>query len=245
MVDDYSLLLIHDYEVMIAMVPVPSALALRTGLVATAAAALLAGCGSVSAPHAAGTTGGATSAGRTQSAGTAQPISASTSGPASTSAAATGTASLAACRTAWLRVAVNPRQAGGTAGSVYYPLDFTNLSRSACGMYGYPGISFVTARGAASRQIGAAAQRNPAFGKRTIRLAAGGVAHAWLQVAQAGNYPAASCRPVKAHWLRVFAPGQTVASFVNYSFAACASAKVPLLTVTPVRAGRGIQGKTP
>jgi hypothetical protein len=247
MLDDYPLLMIHDYEVMIAMVPVPPALALRKGrvLVAAAAVALLAGCGSAAAPQSAGTTGGATSASRTQSARTGQPISASTSMPASAAAAAAGSSTLTACRTAWLRVAVNPRQAGGTAGSVYYPLDFTNRSRSACGMYGYPGISFVTARGTASRQIGAAAQRNPAFGKLTVRLAAGGVAHAWLQVAQAGNYPAASCQPVKAHWLRVFAPGQTVAGFVNYSFDACASAKVPLLTVMPVRAGQGIQGRTP
>jgi hypothetical protein len=112
-------------------------------------------------------------------------------------------------------------------------------------MYGYPGISFVTSGGGGGRQIGAAAQRNPAFGKLAVRLAAGGQAHAWLQVAQAGNYPESTCQPVKAHWLRVFAPGQTVPSFVNHTFDACTSAAVPLLTVMPVRPGQGIQGKTP
>jgi hypothetical protein len=128
---------------------------------------------------------------------------------------------------------------------MYYPVDFTNVSRSPCALYGYPGISFVTSRGPAGRQIGAPAERNPAFGKLTVRLAAGAVAHAWLQVAQAGNYPTSSCQPVRAHWLRVFAPGQTAPNFVSYTFDACGSPKVTLLTVMPIRAGRGVQGQTP
>jgi hypothetical protein len=112
-------------------------------------------------------------------------------------------------------------------------------------MYGYPGLSFVTAAGSTGRQIGAAAQRNPQFGKQAVRLAADGVAHAWLQVAQAANYPASACQPMTAHWLRVFAPGETVASYVNEPFDACSSANAPLLTVMPVRAGQGVQGTTP
>jgi hypothetical protein len=46
-------------------------------------------------------------------------------------------------------------------------------------------------------------------GDHEVKLVAGGVAHAWLQVAEAGNYPAATCQPVTAHWLRVYAPGET------------------------------------
>ena len=52
-------------------------------------------------------------------------------------------------------------------------------------MYGFPGMSFVTADGGSGQQIGAAAQRNPASDDLAVRLAAGGVAHAWLQLAQA------------------------------------------------------------
>ncbi len=48
-----------------------------------------------------------------------------------------------------------------------------------------------------------------------------------------------------AHWLRVFAPGETVAIYVNHAFDACSSASAPLLTVMPVRAGQGVQGATP
>lgn len=45
--------------------------------------------------------------------------------------------------------------------------------------------------------------------------------------------------------LRVFAPGETQALYVNHSFDACSSASAPLLTVMPIRAGQGVQGTTP
>ena len=106
-------------------------------------------------------------------------------------------------------------------------------------------MSFVTADGNAGRQIGAAAQRDPAFGDLSVRLPADGVAHAWLQIAQAGNYPASACQPMTAHWLRVFPPGDTAAAYVGVSFGTCAAASAPLLTVTPVRSGQGVRGVTP
>jgi hypothetical protein len=214
-----------------AMVRVPGRRVAPLAVLAVATTALLAGCASTGMHPAASA---ASTGSRTASVATA-----------AASSGSSGTAGLAACRSASLRVTVNVRQAGGAAGSTYYPVDFTNTSGSACGMYGYPGLSFVTAASRAGRQIGAAAQRNPQFGTKAVRLAADGVAHAWLQVAQAGNYPASACQPVTAHWLRVYAPGETVASYVNESFDACASANAPLLTVMPVRAGQGVQGTTP
>ncbi len=186
-----------------------------TAAVTVAAAGLLTGCGSAQAP---------------------QPTS---------SPAVPGPGGLTVCQSAALKVTVDTSQAGGAAGSMYYPVNFTNTSAAACGLYGYPGMSFVTAAGSAGRRIGAAAQRDPAFANLSVRLPAGGVAHAWLQVAQAGNYPASTCQPVTAHWLRVFPPGDAAASYVDVSFSACASARTPLLTVTPVRSGRGVRGVTP
>jgi hypothetical protein len=106
-------------------------------------------------------------------------------------------------------------------------------------------MSFVTAGDSSGSQIGAAAQQNPSFGKVPVKLAASGVAHAWLQVAEAANYPAATCQPVTAHWLRVYAPGETPALYVSHAFDACSSDSAPLLTVMPVRSGQGIQGTTP
>jgi hypothetical protein len=63
--------------------------------------------------------------------------------------------------------------------------------------------------------------------------------------ASSGTAGLALCQPVKAHWLRVYAPGETQALYVSHAFDACASASTPLLTVMPVRSGQGVQGTTP
>jgi hypothetical protein len=206
-----------------------------TAAVTVATAGLLTGCGSAQAPQS--TSGGA--------AGSQMQVAGAGSSSAPTAPPTVPGLGLTVCRSAALKVTVDSSQAGGAAGSAYYPVNFTNTSAVACGLYGYPGMSFVTAAEGAGRQIGAAAQRDPAFAKLSVRLPAGGVAHAWLQVAQAGNYPASACQPVTAHWLRVFPPGDTAASYVDVSFSACATASAHLLTVTPVRSGRGVRGVTP
>jgi hypothetical protein len=206
-----------------------------TALAAAGAAALLAGC--ASSTNTAGTNpaaGSGTSAPHTRA-----PAPVPTKTPAGAGSA------LAMCQSSSLKVAVDGGAAGGAAGSIYYPVNFTNTSGSACQMFGFPGVSFVTADSGASHQIGAAAQENPSYAKQPVRLAAGGVAHAWLEVAEAGNYPSATCQPMTAHWLRVFAPGNTAAVYVSHSFDACSSANAPLLTVMPVRGGQGVQGTTP
>ena len=210
--------------------------AVSLAVTAAAAAGLLSGCASARThPAATAPAGGAASSKTATAGGTA----------AGTGPATSGTVGLALCQPSSLQVTVNASQAGGAAGSTYLPVDFTNTSSSPCGLYGYPGMSFVTAGDGSGSQIGAAAQKNPSFGKVPVRLAAGGVAHAWLQVAEAGNYPAATCQPVTAHWLRVYAPGETQALYVSHAFDACSSDSAPLLTVMPVRSGQGVQGTTP
>jgi Protein of unknown function (DUF4232) len=158
---------------------------------------------------------------------------------ASTSAPGTGTG------TASLQLTVDASQADGAAGSTYYPLDFTNTSAASCELYGYPGVSFVTTPAGTGRQIGAAALRGTAFAKVAVTLAPGQTAHAWLKVAEAGNYPASSCQPATAGGLRVYPPGQTEAGYVSHRFSACSSGRATLLTVLPVRSGKGRQGITP
>jgi len=207
---------------------------------AVVAGGLLAGCASATTPQAGSTPAAGKSTQPAPGQGTTAPAS-----PAGTGSAAPGLGRLALCQPSSLKITVNASQAGGAAGSTYYPVDFTNTASAPCGLYGYPGMSFVTSGDGAGRQIGAAAQQNPGFGKVAVRLAAGGAAHAWLQVSQAGNYPSATCQPVTAHWLRVYAPGETQALYVNQSFSACASNGVQLLTVMPVRSGQGVQGSTP
>jgi hypothetical protein len=131
---------------------------------------------------------------------------------------------------------------GGAAGSTYVPIQFTNTSGTACAMYGFPGVSFVTGQGGS--QIGAPAQRSPSA-KVTVTLAAHATAHAWLQIAEAGNYPASSCHVTNANWLKIYPPGNTAASYVSHSFQTCSSAKVVTMTIDPVRTGAAVQGQVP
>jgi len=152
---------------------------------------------------------------------------------------------LTRCATSALAMSVDDSQAGAAAGSTFYPIDFTNRSSAVCGMTGYPGVSFVTAPDSTGRQIGAAAQRNSSFGVTTVRLAAGGQAHAWLQVAQAASYPVATCHSMTARGLRVYPPGEGTAGYVARDFIACSAGSAPLLTVLPVRPGKGTRGNTP
>jgi Protein of unknown function (DUF4232) len=207
-------------------------------VMAIAAAGLLAACASA-------TTSSTASAPRAASSPTPNASSSTAAENGSGTSGTSGTTGLMACGASSLQVTVDTGQAGGAAGSTYVPVTFSNTSSTACGMYGFPGVSFVSADDSAGHQIGAAAKENTQFAKQSVKLPAGGVAHAWLQVAEAGNYPASSCQPTTAHWLRVFAPGQTAAIYVSHSFDACSSPSAPLLTVMPVRAGQGKQGITP
>jgi hypothetical protein len=172
------------------------------------------------------------------------PVTIPSSAPSSAPSAGSG-AGLAACRSASLVMTVDLSQANSAAGSTYYPLNFTNSSMKACEMYGYPGVSFVTAGSAGGKQIGAAALRSTSFTKLAVRLAPGDSAHAWLKVTVAANYPASTCNPVTADWLKVYPPEETVAGYVSQTFSACDSASAPLLAILPVRAGKGTVGVTP
>jgi hypothetical protein len=121
------------------------------------------------------------------------------------------------CPTSALRVTIG--QANGAAGSIYYPLVFTNASGVACTMFGYPGVSFVT--GISGSQLGGAAVRNPTFAANLVTLGPGATAHASLQVVVAQNYPASTCHPVTAHWLRIYPPGQFASLHVSFTAVTC------------------------
>jgi hypothetical protein len=125
-------------------------------------------------------------------------------------------------------------QGEGAAGSVFYKLEFTNLSKRACRLFGYPGVSAVDLPG---RQLGSAAARNRSFTPRPVTLARGATATAALQIAQALNFPASSCRAVTAAGLRVFPPNQTASKVVPFPFRACSRAGPVYLTVQAVRHG--------
>lgn len=204
--------------------------------------ALLAACQPGSTKASSSPTGESMTSGVARPEGSAAPISKTATSKTATSKAP---AHLAACRMTTLAVTVDSKEAGDAAGSTYYPVDFTNTGSAACAMAGYPRVSLVSAADGSGQQIGAAAQRNSQFAVSVVRLDPGGQAHAWLQVAQAGNYPDSACRPETAHGLKVYPPGDAQANYVRLVFPGCAGSSAPLLTVTPVRGGKGAMGGVP
>ena len=62
-------------------------------------------------------------------------------------------------------------------------------------------------------------------------LAPGQTANAALGVAEAGNFPASTCKQVTAHWLKVFPPDQTVAAYVAFTTQTCSSTSVATMRI--------------
>jgi Protein of unknown function (DUF4232) len=215
----------------------PSAHAARQAAAAAAlvcSAALVAACGSAHS-----TSSGQLASGSSPSQST--PAVTATASSATPAITATGNA----CSTADLTVTVATTSGGAAAGSIYYPLNFTNVSRASCVLDGYPGTSFVTSP--SGSQIGSPASRNPAVAPAPVTLVPGATAHATLQVVDAQNYDAAACAPVTAHWLRVFPPGQAVAAEISFTTTVCslpmASSLGSPLSVDAIKAGQGQPGE--
>jgi len=199
-------------------------------VVLLAAAGFLTGCGSASAPP----VRPAVTTTVTVTAPPSATTSPAPSSPAPSSPAPTGPTS---CVTSALAASIGP--GSGAAGSTYYPIEFTNTSGATCTLYGYPGVSFITASG---RQLGAAATEDPTYPRELVTLTPGAVAHAELRVTDAMNYPSPACQVVTAHRLRVFPPGQTNPLYLTLDARACAITSVQILSVQTVQPGNGATG---
>jgi hypothetical protein len=209
------------------------------------AGALLTACGGTtsSADPAATVTITATAPASTAPASTAPASTAPAStAPASTDPPASPTApagagstssapGLPTCLASALRARLG--SSDGTAGTINRTLRLTSTSSGSCVLYGFPGVSFVTSPG--GRQIGAAATRSHLLAPVSVVLRPGEAAQLTVGVAEAGNFPVATCRPIRASWLRVFPPGDYGAVYVRDRTQTCASSAVSVLTVTAVR----------
>jgi len=181
-----------------------------------AAIATVAGCGS-GATHNAAKVGPAGSGGKGSDTVVATSTSTSTAG----------------CATKNLSFSIGT--ADGAAGSVYEPLRFTNKGSAACTLFGYPGVSFVTA--GSGDQIGADASRNPQHSAATVTLAPGATAESIVQVVDHMNYSPELCKAADVSGFRVYPPGETAAAYVPFDHASSAcSTSVTQLTVEAVTA---------
>lgn len=153
------------------------------------------------------------------------------------SAAPKAPGAIAKCTAADLGVWVAADQSNGTAGSIYYPLELTNLSHSTCYLGGHPGVSAVTSAG---HQLGQPAHWNSGTA-RVVNLAPGATAHAVLQYITVQVSP--GCHPASAAGLRVYPPGQTSSTGAFWDFPGCSTGPV-YLGVGVIQPGPGTRNST-
>jgi hypothetical protein len=203
-------------------------LAAAAGSVGVAALTLTA-CGSTAAPVAAGSN---------------PPTASGATRPAASESSGAGAASQT-CLTSELKIRLDTSAAGAAAGSSYVPLEFRNVSSRACTLPVYPTVSF--AAGSAGPDIGKPAVQEHATQAQVLTLGPGQLAHAWLQIVAAGNYPASRCKPVTAQGLRVGLTTAASTSFIARAIPACAHSPqgTSILAVFPVQAGRATRGSVP
>ena len=138
------------------------------------------------------------------------------------------------CKAGNLKLTIG--QGNGGAGSVYEPIQFTNVSKTSCVMVGFPGVSFVG--GNDGHQIGSPATRTGSIG-RQFTLTPGSTASAQVKVANAANFDSGECQAVPARGFRVYAPDDTAAMFVPFTGGdqnECGNAKDGQLQVQAVMA---------
>jgi len=137
---------------------------------------------------------------------------------------------------AWLP----PDQGNGAAGTIYYPLEFTNFSGHTCYLRGFPGVSAIDRDG---KQLGSPARWETfaSFGlPRTVILAPGATAHAMFAYHDAVIFTSPGCRAVStASGLRVYPPDERTATHALFDFQVCTHPGPVYLSVGPIRPGMG------
>jgi Protein of unknown function (DUF4232) len=121
----------------------------------------------------------------------------------------------------------------GAAGTIYYPMEFTNTGSSACTLTGWPGVAGINK---SSKKVGPAARRvsGPAG---ALVLRPGQTAHALVGIVEPGII--AGCHSFTAHGFQVYPPNQVHKQFVEgFVFTGCRN-KV-YMSVYPVAPGIGV-----
>ena len=201
----------------------------RLGMLAAmaGAAGLLTACGTGS-PTPAATKTVTQTIPATASGSPAATPSAATPSAATTTGAAAGPST---CLPSDLQASLGQGQ--GAAGTHYQLVVLTNTSGSACTLYGYPGVSFVTGQGGAV--IGAPATRNALIPDTLITLRPGSAASALVGITDVALLP--KCSPGTAGWLQIYPPGDLGSLFIQFSSQVCTRPGAKYMTVTAMHAG--------
>jgi hypothetical protein len=193
---------------------------LGAALVAAGALSLVAACGGSSSP--AVPSPSASVSGNTSP--TATPSVEPTTAPTTSAPtpSATVVAGPADCQS--IHLALQAGQSQGAAGSTIATFILRNAGSTPCGLFGFPGVSFLNSAGA---QIGSAATRQGTAPARFI-VQPGQVASFQVQIAVAGCVT----NSIQSTTIRVYPPNQKAALEAPGAFPICS---VP--TVTAVKSG--------
>ena len=133
-----------------------------------------------------------------------------------------------------LRVSIGP--SSGAAGSIGFPVVFTNISQRDCELDGFPGVSYTDAP--AGDPIGAPAVRQ-GDAPGAVHIQPGQEASALVIAANVQNYLADRCAPVPVTGLRIYPPNSYDSTFVPREGTGCSQATPgsAQLKVGPVVAG--------
>ena len=157
----------------------------------------VAGCSSSPTPK------NAASPSSTSTSTSRMPVSAPTTVPPASSTSIPAVAT--ECTSSKLSVSLG--EGNGAAGTIYYPLTFTNTGATTCTLEGYPGISLVGSHG---NQIGSPAGRAPSTSPTVVTLAPSQSAVDTVSLSDALD----TCStPQMGSGLRVYPPNQTAALF--------------------------------
>ncbi|MFX0577825.1 DUF4232 domain-containing protein [Nocardia nepalensis] len=196
-------------------------------LLTAATAATVSGCGSEqSAPD------------TTSNSANPTPHVVSGSTAARTTAASDSNAVASQCRASDLAAALGPESAA--AGSVAFPIVFTNNGSGPCLLEGFPGVSYAT--GPDSAPVGAPAAREGAS-SGPVQLDPGGQASALVFAVNVHNIPPEQCQPTAVPGLRIYPPDNTASLYLERTATACGNGQVTTtqLRVRAVVAGAGGQ----
>jgi Protein of unknown function (DUF4232) len=121
----------------------------------------------------------------------------------------------------------------GATGTIYYPVEFTNVGAHACWLDGYPKVAGITS---GIKQIGPAAGHFKATAHRVV-LGHNQTAHALLGIVDAGFI--AGCHAATGAGLAITTPGVNDRQFVfNFTFPACKNKAY--MRLYPVQPGIGV-----
>lgn len=146
-------------------------------------------------------------------------------------AAPTASAAVKACNASKLVVWAGEEPGGGTAGSVFYRIEFTNLGSGTCSLFGFPIVAALNLNG---KQVGAPATHMPGKKVKAVKIAQGQTATAQLRIVEAGNFSPNECKPTWAAGLRIGVPGGLGTKFAPLAFQTCALTSAQILSVGAV-----------